>query len=124
MSEQPIILREIVRIEKLRPTAVSDAGGHVDATVEANWIEHCTRRAQVIGMGVREVPSPDGQEMKAQEVMRVKLRWDAIAAATRAKMRVQWLSAAGAPRRLNIVGCYDPAGERRTLVLDCLAPTA
>jgi len=121
---QQVILREIIRIEKLRPTAASDAGGHVDPDVQANWVEHCTRRAQVLEMGVREQQSPDNNEIKTLTVIRVKLRWDAIAAATNGKMRGNWLNAIGGARRLNIQGVYDPDGDRRQLFVECLSPTS
>ncbi len=118
------ILREMILVEKQAPKAAIDAGGHVDGHAKSTWIEHCKRRAEVKSIGVREVVSPDGKQVKAQTVIRAKLRWDAATACIRPKMRLRWLTAAGGPKILNVVGAFDPEGERRVVFIDCVAPTA
>jgi head-tail adaptor len=119
-----VILREMILVEKQGPNAPVDAGGHVDGLAKNTWIKHCDRRAEVKSIGVREQQSPDGKQVKAQTVFRVKVRWDLATACIKPKMRVNWLTAIGGARTLNIVGAFDPEGERRVIFLDCVAQTA
>jgi head-tail adaptor len=115
------VLREVVVVEMISPTAVPDGGGHVDPTDDANWTVYCTRRANVVGTGSREQVSPDMSQMTTLNSYRVTLRYDPTSVAIGTKMRFRWAPGEGSPTRtLNISGCHDPDGTRRQLIFDCV----
>lgn len=106
------ILRETVTIEKPKPTATADAHGHVDGTSDANWVEHCCHRAEVIGTGARETVS--GDKVITLNSYRLRMRHDGLTREITTRMRVRWCD-----RTLHIDASFDPDGMRREWRLDC-----
>lgn len=96
-------LNRYVTIQRLNPAATPDAGGHINETIDANWMNVGTEWCQIITQGSREFVV--GQQLDQQITHQVSMRFSPSATKYTTKFRLTFegriLNFAGPPQNVD-----------------------
>jgi head-tail adaptor len=115
LTVKPLLAGELrfpIKIEQERSATEPDTDGHVDFTVDDNWVEFCSRRAKVVATGAREVLNPDGSVQVALTTYEIRVRYDSLTKRINKRMRIRFEN-----KILNLETAYDPDMTKRQLLM-------
>jgi head-tail adaptor len=108
-------LRYPITVQQPRKATPKDEFGHTNTKLDANWTEFCSRRAEVVATGAREVVSPEGDVLFAFTLYTIRVRYDNQTKQINPKMRVLFED-----KILNLETCHDPNGTKTQILMTAI----